>query len=36
MKIEMIQLGKKYGSFPALQNVNLTLGQGRMDPARRL
>mgnify|MGYP000980027407 CR=1 FL=1 len=30
MKIEMIQLGKKYGSFPALQNVNLTLGQGRI------
>lgn len=30
MKIEMIQLGKKFGSFPALQNVNLTLGQGRI------
>ena len=30
MKIEMIQLGKKYGSFPALQNLNLTLGQGRI------
>ena len=30
MKIEMIQLEKKYGSFPALQNVNLTLGQGRI------
>ncbi len=30
MKIEMIQLGKKYGSFPALQQVNLTLGQGRI------
>ena len=30
MKIEMIQLGKRYGSFPALQNVNLTLGQGRI------
>ncbi|RRD95111.1 ABC transporter ATP-binding protein [Clostridiales bacterium COT073_COT-073] len=30
MKIEIMNLSKKYGSLYALQNVNLTLGQGRI------
>ena len=30
MRIEIINLSKKYGSLYALQNINLTLGQGRI------
>lgn len=30
MRIEMINLGKRYGTLTALQNVNLTLGSGRI------
>lgn len=30
MRVEMINLGKKFGSIYALQNINLTLGQGRI------
>lgn len=30
MKIEMINLEKKFGRFPALNKINLSLGQGRI------